>query len=131
MWDKSYGIALILFGSNSVIQILLEGLYSLFATKVMGLNLVVRLMTAYTVGQVYASKQGEAIPPSLNSSATAYYTLMEGILSTVLFCFLMANIPDAPWFFPLLGFAVQLLIAPLIYWAIGSGSKNYLKRMRR
>jgi hypothetical protein len=131
MWEKAYLLAFMLIGCNFGAGLLIALLGGIFNVKIRGLGLVVQFVSAYTIGQLYTQNRGSVIPQSLRLRTSIYNMVISACVSAVFL--LLMNLPDLLELFPILGLLglFSALGFILTYWGLGSGSKAYMKKIKR
>jgi hypothetical protein len=132
MWNKPYFIALLIIGCSFLASLMIELIAILMKAEAKALMLSITHLCAYTIGQVYASKQRKLMPHSLRlRSATycclwTYLTLIIFISSINPLSFTFSTIPYG---MPLFIILLPLISSVLLYLVMGWGAKSYLKKM--
>ncbi|KAM3090906.1 hypothetical protein ACKFKF_34075 [Phormidesmis sp. 146-12] len=131
MWSKAYMLALMIFGYTLAANLMLGLLQAVLGIKFLGMGVAIQFIAAYSIGQVYTFKQRQVISNSLKLWVSIDYTLIAICSTTVALLALKMVSPALPSSFLTLGILIPILVSPLIYWAIGSGSKAYLKKIKK
>jgi hypothetical protein len=124
MLNKAYILALIIAGFSFVAALLVVLLEHIFGTQVRGVALIIQFIAAYSVGQLYAQKQGAVVPKALRLRAFSVINLF--ILRTTI----EQSQLQSSQIVVVVG-VIWLISALLVYWGLGSGSKAYMKRIKK
>jgi hypothetical protein len=134
MLNKAYILALIIAGFSFVAGLLVVLLEHIFGAQIRGITLIIQFIAAYSVGQLYAQKQGAIVPKALRLRASIYNLLISICFSVINLFILSATIEQSQlqlsqilvW----VGL-IWLISALLVYWGLGSGSKAYMKKIKK
>jgi hypothetical protein len=132
MWNKPYFITSLLLGSNFLCGLVVGLIAVLMGAGGKSVMLPTSHLCAYAIGQVYASKQHQAMPHSLRLWSATHYCLLTYLVLLILIrsmnpsLFTFSNIHDGTLLFILV---LPLISSALLYWAMGWGAKQYLKKM--
>jgi hypothetical protein len=132
MLNKAYILALIIAGFSFVAALLVVLLEYIFGTQVRGVALIIQFIAAYSVGQLYAQKQGAVVPKALRLRVSIYSLLISICFSVINLFILRTTIEQSQLqssqIVVLVG-VIWLISALLVYWGLGSGSKAYMKKI--
>jgi hypothetical protein len=132
MWNKPYFITSVIIGSSFLGTLILELIKMLMGAERERIFLPIAHISAYIVGQTYASKQHKLMPRSLRLWSAIYCGLWT-CLSLIIF---MLSINPSSFTFSTIPYATPLFIillpsfsSILLYWLMGLGAKSHLKKM--
>jgi hypothetical protein len=132
MWNKPYFITSVIIGSSFLGTLILELIKMLMGAERERIFLPIAHMSAYIVGQTYASKQHKLMPRSLRLRSAIYCCLWT-YLTLIIF---MSSINLSAFTFSTIPYGIPLFIIFLppissvfLYLAMGLGSKYYMKKM--
>jgi hypothetical protein len=130
MWNKPYFITALLLGSNFICGLLVGLIALLMGAGGKSVMLPTLHVCAYAIGQVYASKQHQVMPHSLRLWSAIHSCLLTYLLLLILTRSMhpspFTTLQDGT---PLLILFLPPISSALLYWAMGWGSKHYLKKM--
>jgi hypothetical protein len=132
MWNKSYFIALLIIGCSFLGSLIVELIAFLMQGESKAMAVGIPHLSAYMIGQVYASKQRRLMPRTLRFRSTIYCCLWT-YLTLIVF---MRSINPSSFTFSTIPYGMPLFIiflppisSAFLYLAMGLGSKYYMKKM--
>jgi hypothetical protein len=135
MLKKPHTLALMIFGICLGISLFVSVLEILFSISLSGLGLAMQLMAAYSVGRAYGSKFQQPISHQLKLWTSIYHALILTVWTS--FWLIILTVLGVNWtsFKHLLALVaivvINILLSPLMYWLLGEGCKESLKKLRR